>query len=272
MKIKSHTIGALLSVAAMACSTTATARTTSYQEHHDDYEKLKLYHPILEADAVVTGTAKYVISKELIEIMEKRNGQEENTPLLLKIEKPQFLSGGEEVEKNAPVLIWESPSRYMGDPILWTRSASLVFLKKKTADAEFRRIYSLRESDQVYELCSEWQSSIGLDFQRQLIYPDGKKFDPLEVKVLRDRYHITESLDLLPRIIEMSAWRRLKTKGEKIASLFKLLQDNRYNLLYTDNIPPMLATLGASAVLKDDKYTLDVIEPPNDNGADNGQP
>ncbi len=75
MKIKSHLMLALLCVAAMSYSTTATATTSSYLEHHDDYKVMKLHRSIIEANAVVIGTVEYVPSREKIERMMKGDRQ-----------------------------------------------------------------------------------------------------------------------------------------------------------------------------------------------------
>jgi len=260
----------------------AAGASVVFADRPEDYDRLVLVKPILEADLVlVVKDAQYLAltKDEIIDkfsgvrILYNWSGQGKAKPAA----KPGDSKPTPSPTKTPAEIVVITPGEHgFNDPVI--RKEQIVFLKidRLTPDRlkEYRRgivqeneriaggkLSPAEKSEQENRLkgtelvcrpCFGWQSALELN-------PDAES---LSNKIFKERYKITKSADVLAAVQSLCAWRDMKTQQEKVDYLLKLLNDNPKNQLYLDNVPELLKSLGVNAEQKGGRYVAAPPAPP----------
>lgn len=223
-----------------------TADTYSYEEQSNRFARINFHRSVLQADVVAVGEVAFV------------KADAENTRPLLQMLQPHIVFGdpaaenarqlgGDEAPEQGKVFLILRPKQVSSDtPLVFSGKRNLLFLKKIDADEGLWKQYSLPAGTILYEACDGWQSAVVLDFTR----------DMPALKILKERYSITDEKTLLQHINAMTSWRSLKTAPEQVTNLLNLINEHKNEQFYLDNVLPLLASLGVDVVEKDGLYVV----------------
>jgi len=260
-----------------------TGASVVFADRPEDYDRLVLVKPILEADLVLvvkdaqylTQTKDEIILKfSGVRILHNWSGQGKSQPAT----KPGASKPTPSpVAAPAEIVVITPGEHGFNDPVI--RKEQIVFLKidrlnpdrlkeyrrgivqeleriangEKLSPAEKSELeHLLKGTELVCRPCFGWQSALELN-------PDAES---LSNKIFKERYKITKPASILEAVQSLCAWRDLKTRQEKVDYLLKLLNDNPTNQLYLDNVPELLKSLGVNAEQKGGRYVAAPPAPP----------
>lgn len=240
----------------------SSVKAGTYHNYDQRFGQLNFHRSILEADCVVVGEVAFV------------NGNKGNTRTVVQVLNPQLvwgaipvletareMGGAKAPEKGKAVFVLDQERFSMDTAIVPTEQRCLVFLKKAKPDETLAKSFGLEPDTVFYEVCSGWQSAIVPEFENPV-------WSLKAIKLLHERYAIDNEAALLKAITDLSAWRDLKDKDGKedkpkqIEILLNLLNANKDAKIYTDNVPPLLFSLGMQASLKDGTWVIEQAPPP----------
>lgn len=223
----------------------ASGQGVAVSEYSDSqtYDKLQLSELLIKADRILTCVPELVNIREnddqiLFTLRNVSSVIEDDVSITNQVGH-LFILSSKKVSRRSPVII---PGK-----------KHLLFLKATVVDDAFRVKFALDKSAELYEVCSDWQAAVCLDFS----------IESLARNVLGKRYAVHDEEQFLGIVKNLTRWRaRDGSKSQAIQDLLSRVNsiEGAEGSIYQEHIPQLLRHLGVKTILKNGKLVIEESE------------